>query len=59
MLPMPREKDRMPAVHAAVLPDNKVLIVNDSSNGNDVTAEGKIMAVLMLRVTMSSTTPPS
>lgn len=42
MLPMPEEKDRMQAVHAAVLPDNKVLIVNGSSNRNHVTAEGKI-----------------
>lgn len=32
MLPMPKEeKDRMQAVHAAVLPDKKVLIVNGSS----------------------------
>ena len=42
MLPMPEEKDRMQAVHAAVLPDNKVLIVNGSSNRNHVTLEGKI-----------------
>jgi len=42
MLPMPEEKDRMQAVHAAVLPDNKVLIVNGSSNRNHVTVEGKI-----------------
>ncbi len=42
MLPMPEEKDRMQAVHAAVLPDNKVLIVNGSSNRNHVTIEGKI-----------------
>jgi hypothetical protein len=42
MLPMPEEKDRMQAVHAAVLPDNKVLIVNGSSNRNRVTLEGKI-----------------
>lgn len=42
MLPMPAEKDRMQAVHAALLPDNKVLIVNGSSNRNHVTAEGKI-----------------
>ncbi|XZN99665.1 MAG: galactose oxidase early set domain-containing protein [Microcoleus sp.] len=42
MLPMPQEQDRMQAVHAAVLPDNKVLIVNGSSNRNHVTVEGKI-----------------
>ena len=41
MLPMPAEKDRMQAVHAALLPDAKVLIVNGSSNRNHVTAEGK------------------
>jgi hypothetical protein len=42
MLPMPEEKDRMQAVHAALLPDSKVLIVNGSSNRNHVTPEGKI-----------------
>jgi len=43
MLPMPKEeKDRMQAVHAALLPNNKVLIVNGSSNRNRVTAEGAI-----------------
>ncbi|MDB9306408.1 galactose oxidase early set domain-containing protein [Nodularia spumigena CS-591/12] len=43
MLPMPEnKKDRMQAVHAALLPDKKVLIVNGSSNRNHVTAEGKI-----------------
>jgi hypothetical protein len=43
MLPMPKEeKDRMQAVHAALLPNNKVLIVNGSSNRNRVTAEGTI-----------------
>ncbi len=42
MLPMPAESDRMQAVHAALLPDKKVLIVNGSSNRNHVTAEGKI-----------------
>ena len=42
MLPMPQEEDRMQAVHAALLPNNKVLIVNGSSNRNRVTAENKI-----------------
>ncbi|QYX32765.1 galactose oxidase early set domain-containing protein [Sphaerospermopsis torques-reginae] len=42
MLPMPEEKDRMQAVHAALLPNNKVLIVNGSSNRNRVTTNGKI-----------------
>ncbi|MEO1374990.1 MAG: galactose oxidase early set domain-containing protein [Cyanobacteria bacterium J06635_10] len=42
MLPMPDESDRMQAVHAAVLPNNKVLIVNGSSNRNRVTVDGKI-----------------
>lgn len=42
MLPMPEENDRMQAVHAVVLPNNKVLIVNGSSNRNHVTVEGKI-----------------
>ncbi|MFM7364032.1 MAG: hypothetical protein ACKO11_05925 [Cuspidothrix sp.] len=42
MLPMPEEKDRMQAVHAALLPDNTVLIVNGSSNRNRVTENGKI-----------------
>ncbi len=42
MLPMPEEEDRMQAVHAALLPNSKVLIVNGSSNRNHVTAEGKI-----------------
>jgi hypothetical protein len=42
MLPMPEEKDRMQAVHAALLPNNKVLIVNGSSNRNRVTKNNKI-----------------
>lgn len=42
MLPMPEEKDRMQAVHAALLPNSKVLIANGSSNRNHVTANGKI-----------------
>lgn len=42
MLPMPKEEDRMQAVHAALLPDGKVLIANGSSNRNRVTKEGKI-----------------
>ncbi|MEH2250961.1 galactose oxidase early set domain-containing protein [Nostoc sp.] len=43
MLPMPKnESDRMQAVHVALLPNNKVLIVNGSSNRNRVTAQGKI-----------------
>lgn len=42
MLPMPEEKDRMQAVHAVLLANKKVLIVNGSSNRNHVTAAGKI-----------------
>lgn len=42
MLPMPKEEDRMQAVHAALLPNSKVLIANGSSNRNHVTADGKI-----------------
>ncbi len=42
MLPMPEEKDRMQAVHAALLPNSKVLIVNGSSNRNHITKDGKI-----------------
>ena len=42
MLPMPEEKDRMQAVHVALLPNNTVLIVNGSSNRNRITLEGKI-----------------
>ncbi len=42
MLPMPAEQDRMQAVHAVLLPNSKVLIVNGSSNRNHVTAAGKI-----------------
>ncbi|MEH2304473.1 hypothetical protein [Nostoc sp.] len=43
MLPMAKnESDRMQAVHTALLPNNKVLIVNGSSNRNRVTTEGKI-----------------
>ncbi|MFP5273652.1 galactose oxidase-like domain-containing protein [Coleofasciculus sp.] len=42
MLPMPEEKDRMQAVHVALLPNSKVLIANGSSNRNHVTADGKI-----------------
>ncbi len=42
MLPMPEKKDRMQAVHAAILPNSKVLIVNGSSNRNHVTEAGKI-----------------
>jgi hypothetical protein len=34
LLPMPKESDRMQAVHAALLPDGQVLIVNGSSNRN-------------------------
>ncbi|NCQ91992.1 MAG: hypothetical protein GPI94_15170 [Microcystis aeruginosa LG13-03] len=34
LLPMPKESDRMQAVHATLLPDGKVLIVNGSSNRN-------------------------
>ncbi len=41
MLPMPEnEADRMQAVHAVLLPSNKVLIVNGSSNRNTLTANG-------------------
>lgn len=44
MLPMPEKekdkvKERMQAVHVAVLPNNKVLIVNGSSNRNRITKE--------------------
>jgi len=43
MLPMPEKKrDRMQAVHTALLPNSKVLIVNGSSNRNHVTADGSI-----------------
>ncbi len=42
MLPMPKKKDRMQAVHAALLPNSKVLIVNGSSNRNHVTPDGTI-----------------
>ena len=34
LLPMPKESDRMQAVHAALLPDGQVLIVNGSSKLN-------------------------
>ncbi len=42
MLPMPKEEDRMQAVHAVVLPNSKVLIVNGSSNRNHVIADNTI-----------------
>ncbi|MGK7872068.1 MAG: galactose oxidase early set domain-containing protein [Xenococcaceae cyanobacterium] len=43
MLPMPQdEKDRMQAVHAILLPSNKVLIANGSSNRNRVGDDGTI-----------------
>lgn len=42
MLPMPKEEERMQAVHAALLPDNTVLIANGSSNRNRVTLEDEI-----------------
>ena len=43
MLPIPKEKrEQMQAVHAVLLPSNKVLIANGSSNRNTLTAEGKI-----------------
>jgi len=43
LLPMPeKQEDRMQAVHIALLPDNKVLIANGSSNRNRLTPEGKL-----------------
>jgi hypothetical protein len=43
LLPMPaKQGDRMQAVHIALLPDNKVLIANGSSNRNRLTPQGKV-----------------
>ena len=43
LLPMPEnQEDRMQAVHSTLLPDNKVLMVNGSSNRNRLTPEGKL-----------------
>ena len=40
MLPMPEPEDRMQAVHAALLPSNKVLVASGSSNRNRVDDNG-------------------
>ena len=42
MLPMPEAEDRMQAVHAILLPSNKVLVASGSSNRNRVDANGVI-----------------
>ena len=44
MLPMPEDKsERMQAVHAIMLPSNKVLMASGSSNRNTLTPEGKFV----------------
>ena len=42
MLPIPEKEEQMQAVHAVLLPSNKVLIASGSSNRNTLTEEGQI-----------------